>query len=258
MSWASRRQFKYFSILVLFLGFIVFLILSPKIFKKPTCFDQKQNGKETGIDCGGSCARLCKADVYEPVVLWNRAFRVTGNDYHLVAFIENRNKSSAVYEASYEFRVYDSNNKYIGRREGKTYIPPNQQFAILESRFDSGLSDIKSVSFEFIGDLAWVKKESKLDKLAIRINNIVIDNNQDTPSLSATINNDSVYDIGDFDIVAILYDENKNAINVSKTRKSKLKNNSSLPVYFTWTEAFATTPVTQDILIQINPFKISF
>lgn len=244
--------------MVLFFAFIVFLILTPKIFKRATCFDLKQNGKETGVDCGGSCSRLCKADVLEPVVLWSRAFKITENDYHLVAFIENRNKTSAVAEAKYEFRVYDSNNKYIGRREGQTFIPPNQQFAILESRFDAGENIIKSVSFDFVDELVWVKKDSKMDKLAIRISNIKIDNNKDTPSLSATINNDSIYDMGEFDVVVVLYDENKNAINVSKTKKPKLKNNSSLPVFFTWTEELSTTPVTQDILIQMNPFKASF
>jgi hypothetical protein len=258
MSWASRRQFKYFSGFVLFVAIIVFVIISPIIFKKPTCTDGKQNGDETGIDCGGSCALVCKSDISEPVILWSRSFPVVDNNYNLVAFVENRNKSSAVYSASYEFRIYDQENKLLGRREGKTFIPPNQQFAVFESRFDSGERDIKTVTFEFVGPLIWVKKDPTLQTLPIRISSIVFDNNKDTPTLSAIINNDSIYNLPEFDAIAILYDKDFNAINASKTHKDKLISNDKVPIVFTWPEVFTNIPVTQDILFQINPFSVSF
>jgi hypothetical protein len=258
MSWASKRQFKYFLGFIFALAFIIFLFFIPAIFKKPTCTDGKKNGVETGIDCGGSCATLCKEDVYEPVVLWSRAFPVTGSVYNLVAFVENRNKSSAVYSAPYEFRVYDTNNKLLGRREGKIFIPPNQQFAIFESRFDSAQSQIKSVSFEFLPPLVWVKKSPTLQTLPIRVNDVVFDDNKDTPSLSALIKNDSIYDLPEFDVVAILYDSDHNAINASKTHKDKLLSSGSTPVVFTWPEVLSAVPVTKDIIVLINPFSVSF
>ncbi len=258
MSWASRRQFKYalgfFSVLAL----IVFAFAYPYIFKKPNCNDGKQNGAETGVDCGGACLRMCLNEVTEPVVIWSRAFFVTGKNYNLVAFIENRNKNSGVVEASYEFRVYDTNNKLLGRRQGVTFIPPNQQFAIFEPRFDSGESQIKSVTFEFMPPLTWIKKEPTLQTIPIQVTDIVLDNNIDTPSLSAVVRNESIYDLPEFDVVAILYDEDHNAINASKTHKDKLLSGGSLPAVFTWLEALSSTPVTKDVLIQINPFPVSF
>lgn len=258
MSWASRRQFKYFSGLVLFMAIILFIIIAPKLFKAPTCTDGKQNGDEVGVDCGGSCALVCKVDVSEPVVLWSRSFPVTGSNYNLVAYVENRNKNSAVYNASYEFRIYDTNNKLLGRREGHTFIPPNQQFAVFESRFDAGQSEVKTVTFEFIQPLVWVKKAPTLQTLPIRISNTVFDNNKDTPTLSAVVNNDSIYDIGPFDVIAILYDSDHNAINASKTHKDGLINSNKSPVVFTWPETLSSVPVSQDILISINPFAFSF
>lgn len=258
MSWALQRQLKYFSGLVFFLALILFIIIAPVIFKKPTCTDTKQNGDESGVDCGGSCALMCKSDVTDPVVLWSRSFPVIGTNYNLVAYIENRNKNSAVAVASYEFRIYDANNKLIGRREGKTFIPPNQQFAIFESRFDAGQSEVKSVTFDFTGSLVWVKKAPTLQTLPIRVNNISFDNNKDTPTLSATVNNDSIYDLPEFDVVAILYDVDHNAINASRTRKDSLKNNNKLPIVFTWPEVLSAVPITEDILVQINPFSVSF
>lgn len=258
MSWAVKRQLKYLSGLMLIIALIVFAFIYPVIFKKPTCFDGKKNGEETGIDCGGQCLIVCKEETVAPVVIWSRAFNVIGNNYNLVAYVENRNKTAAAYEVSYEFRAYDGNNKFIGRKEGKTFIPPNQPFAVLETRFNSGESDLKTVSFDFNPNITWIKKSPVLTTLPLRISNISMDNNEDTPTLKATVNNDSVYDLPEFEVVAILYDINNNAINASKTHKDGLKSNSSTNVVFTWPEALEGVPVTQDILVQINPFSVSF
>lgn len=258
MSWATRRQFKYLLGVFIFLGLIVFAFAYPVIFKDPTCQDGKKNGKEKGIDCGGSCSLMCKSDIVLPVVLWSRAFPVIDNNYNLVAYVENRNKDSAVFKASYEFRIYDNNNKLLGRKEGVTFIPPNQQFAVFESRFNAGQGQIKTVTFEFLDPLIWVKKAPTLQKLEIRVSNIVFDNNKDTPNLSAIINNDSVYNLPEFNVIAILYDENHNAINVSKTYKDKLMSNNSVPVFFTWPEVLSDIPVVEDVIISINPFSVSF
>ncbi|MFA5773659.1 MAG: hypothetical protein WC908_03230 [Candidatus Paceibacterota bacterium] len=258
MTWASSRQFKYLSIFLLVVGLIVFAFIYPLIFKKPTCTDSKQNGAETGVDCGGACLRMCLAEVSDPVVLWSRAFPVVGSNYNLIAFIENRNKNSGVYSAPYEFRVYDVNNKLLGRRQGSTFIPPNQQFAVFESRFDAGESELKSITFEFLPPLVWIKKSPTLQTLPINVSNIVFDDNKDTPNLSAIISNASIYDLPEFDVIAILYDAEHNAINASKTYKDKLLSGDNLPVVFTWPEILSSIPVIKDVLIQINPFSVSF
>lgn len=258
MSWASQRRFKYGLGFLIFLGLIVFAFLYPVLFKEPTCQDGKQNGAETGIDCGGTCSRMCASDVSDPVVVWSRAFFVVGNSYNLVALVENRNKNSGVVTASYEFKVYDTNNILLGRKEGTTYIPPNEQFAIFEPRFDSGGNQVKTVTFEFTSPLAWVKKLPTLQTLPIRVKNVIFDDNIDTPNLSAIIENGSTQDLPEFDVIAILYDENKNAINASKTHKPGLLSNNSLPIIFTWPEVLSAIPVTKDVLVQINPFSVSF
>ncbi len=258
MSWASKKKIKYASGFIFFILLIVFAFTYQIIFKNPTCSDGKLNGAETGIDCGGSCSLMCKEDVTSPVVLWSRAFPVVENNYNLVAMIENRNKNSGVVSASYEFRVYDTDNKLLGRKEGKTFIPPNQQFAVFESRFNAGENSIKSVAFEFTDPLVWVKKDPTLQKLPIRINNIVFNDDKDTPNLSAIVVNDSIYDIPEFDVIAILYDVDRNAINASKTHKSGLASNNNSPVIFTWPEVLSALPATKDVLILINPFSVSF
>ncbi|MEI6660400.1 MAG: hypothetical protein WCK91_03195 [bacterium] len=258
MSWASRRQAQYILGIFLVILFVASIFVYPIITKAPSCSDGAQNGGEIGVDCGGPCNKLCTVQVSDPVVLWSRAFPVTGSIYNLAAMIENQNKASGVMNATYEFKVYDTKNKLIGRREGETFIPPNQDLAIFEPRFDAGDNQIHSVSFSFTSALTWVKRAPTLQTLPVRIGSIVFDKGNDSPTLTASINNDSIYDLPGFDVVAILYDADHNAINVSKTHKDALTSNSSALLLFTWPNTLASTPVTEDILTQINPFSVSF
>ncbi|NVN97408.1 hypothetical protein HXX01_04255 [Candidatus Nomurabacteria bacterium] len=258
MTWAAQRRLQYIGGLFLVFCIILFIFLYPIIFRKPTCFDGKQNGDETGVDCGGSCQLMCKEKISDPVILWSRAFPVVGNTYNLVAYIENQNKNSGVVEASYEFRVYDVKNLLIGRRQGTTFIPPNKQFAIFEPRIDFAQREVKSVSFEFTGPLTWVRKEPTLNNLSIFADKVTMGDDMNNPSLTAVIKNESIYEIPSFDVIAILYDENHNAINASKTVKESLPSNDSMPVFFTWPNALTGVPVIKDVLISINPFTVSF
>jgi len=258
MTWATKRKLQYLGGIFSIFFIILFIFLYPIIFKKPTCTDGKQNGTEQGIDCGGICPIVCKEKTSDPVILWSRAFRVVSNSYNLVAFIENQNKNSAIANISYEFRVYDIENRLIGRRTGFTFIPPNKQFAVFESRFDPGLSQIKSVTFEFTGPFVWVKKEPTINSLPIYVDGIMMGLDKKSPSLTASIRNESIYDMPAFDVIAILYDENRNAINASKTYREGLNSNNSLQVYFTWPEALKDEPVVKDILISVSPFSTSF
>ena len=258
MSWASRRQSKYLGGLFLFIGLIVLIFLWPTITKAPTCTDNKQNGTETGVDCGGTCQRVCTEEVSEPLVIWQRAFPVTGHVYNLVAFIENQNKSAGIASINYEFRVYDTNNLLIGRRQGSTFIPPNQEFAVFESRFDAGESEVKSVSFDFIKPFVWVKIDPTVSLLPVSVDEVTYVDDFSKPTLTARISNDSVYNIPAFDVISILYNSDRNAINASRTRRESLASNGNALLLFTWPEPFPEAPVTQDVLVQINPFTVSF
>jgi hypothetical protein len=258
MSWASKRQSKYILGIFLFLALIAFIIIYPKLHKPSTCSDGKKNGTETGIDCGGSCSLVCRNEASDPIILWQRAFPVTGSIYNLVAYVTNQNKNAAVKMVSYEFRVYDTNNTLIGRREGTTYIPPNQEFAVFEPRFDAGQNQIRSVTFDFHEPIVWIKKAPTLQAQPIHVDNIIMGDFKTSPYLNAKITNDSVYDLPPFDVVTILYDIKHKAINASKTHKDGLRTNESALISFTWPEIFTEDPVTNDVIVEINPFEANF
>lgn len=258
MTWAAKRQLKYLSVFLGFFLLILFWILYPIIFKKPTCFDGKKNGDEIEIDCGGSCAKFCNSQIVNPIIVWSRAFPVTNNVYNLAAYVQNQNRNAAVLEVNYEFRVYDDNNRLIGRREGSAFIPPNQQFLVFEPRFDSGETKVKSVTFQFLPSFSWYKKEPLVNLLPFRIDNISLNNDFNLPTLTARIRNESIYELPPFEVVGILYDIDNNAINISKTQKDFLMSGSESSISFTWPGPLIGNPVRNEIFIQVNPFSLNF
>src|SRR5271157_2786511 len=130
MTWAFKRKFFYAAIVVVFLAVSGFLIIYPHLNQAPTCTDGKQNGDETGIDCGGSCPLACTFQVNQISIRWARSFEVVPGRYNAVAYLVNSNKNTAIEKINYRFRFADKDNIYIGKREGSTYVPPSGNFAI--------------------------------------------------------------------------------------------------------------------------------
>src|SRR3989344_1070411 len=156
MTWAFKRQIFYIAILFLVILVFGFLIAYPRLNKAPTCSDGRKNGTETGIDCGGICARACMMQVDAISVLWTRAFKVVPGRYNAVAYLENHNKNVAIDKISYRFRFADKNNIYIGKREGTTTVPPSGKFAVFAPAIDIGNSIPVYVTFQFTSEPVWL------------------------------------------------------------------------------------------------------
>jgi len=250
LSWATKRQLLYLAIVLgVFLVVISFPIFS--FFNKPaTCFDGKQNQDELGIDCGGSCPLLCPFEVADPIVLWSRALEARLGTYDAVALIENPNVSAGVEEASYFFKVYDSNNILIVEREGKTRINPNDRLVVLESGLATGERLPARTLFEFRGELKWIRTEG--EKPLLRVEREALDTTQTQPRLKATLLNQSLEDLEDVVVTVLLYDKNDNVIAVSKTEVEILPRSASKDIVFLFPQSFLNVPVRIDIIPQLN------
>jgi len=249
MTWSLKRQIFYIGILILFFAIFGFLIISPSLNKMPTCVDGKQNGNETGIDCGGSCSRACLAQVDQVSVLWTRAFRVVPGRYNAVAYLINHNKNTAVKKINYRFRFADANNVYIGKREGTTFIPPAANFAVFEPGIDIGNSIPVYATFEFTQIPDWLQvSENKINQLKVFISNITLEGAETSPHLTASIKNNSLFTIPDVNIIAILYDASGNAVSASRTYLAELTPLQNADINFTWPEAFSAPIVQKEII----------
>lgn len=257
LSWGRRKQVFYFSIIAGAILIALAIVIYPHFNKAPTCFDGEQNGDESGIDCGGSCQKVCTQEALGLVTLWSRAFEVTPGKYNVMAYIENQNRDSGVPLISYEFKVYDENNIFIARRQGTAFITSNDRTAIFEAGIETGNRIPGRVTFEFTSAPMWLKvNRAQRNALAVSAEDKVLSGLSSSPKLSAQIVNKTLYEFKDLDVYAILYDEGGNVMTVSKTLIDILPKNASAPVVFTWVGALPSEPTRIDIFPQINIFAL--
>jgi Mg-chelatase subunit ChlD len=205
--------------------------------KPPTCFDQRKNQGEAGVDCGGVCAIFCPAQVLEPVVRWSRAFAVTDDLYNTVAFVENRNPSAGTRRISYVFKLFDANRVLITERAGVAFIPPNAVVPIFEGAIATGGRTPAQTTFEFTGEAVWERVSLETGQ-ALTVENSELDIKGLEPRLAAEVHNNSIYTAHDIGVVAVVYDTRRNAVAVSRTVIDELAKDTAQSVVFTWPRAF--------------------
>ena len=174
-----------------------------------------------------------------------------------MAYLENHNKNVAIKKINYRFRFADSNNVYIGKRDGSTYIPPSGKFAIFEPAIDLGSSVPIYTTFEFTQIPEWLQvSKEKIGQLQVLVSDIALVDETIMPRLSATIKNNSLYTIPDMDVVAILYDAGHNAVSVSRTYIDVLHPEESIDRSFTWPEPFSDEIIAKEIIPMYDIFSV--
>lgn len=219
--------------------------------------DGIQNGAETGPDCGGACARACLFEADSVSVLWTRSFLVVPGRYNAVAYLENQNKNLAVQKIKYSFRFADNNNLYLGRREGIASIPPGRAFAIFERGIELANSTPVYTTFEFTEIPNWVTvSEAKIEQLKVSTWSIALEGEDSYPHMSAVLKNNSLFTIPNMSVVAILYDENGNAVSASSTYLDSFGPEEEQAIDFTWPMPFDRPIISKEILPSFNIFEV--
>lgn len=252
LSWSGRRQVLYSGVGAVIV-FIILIVLYETFFTAPaTCFDHKQNGTETGIDCGGSsCSLICAEAAHPPIVEWSRSFLTNPGTYNAVAYVKNNNVGAGARGVAYSFSLYDANNILIGHREGVVDLPPLQTVPITESNIYVGNSVVARTLFEFTNDppATWNKiPQGSYPQLTV---------SQPTHTagytrIDASLVNNNAADVKNVAVVAILYDSNHIAIATSKSVLPRVAAKSSEQLVFTWPEG--VSGVVQSEIIVLPAF----
>jgi hypothetical protein len=259
LSWSGRKQLGYALAAVGVVVMVAFILFIPRLQREPTCFDGKQNGSETGVDCGGQCPLYCVGEALPLVVSWSRALEVVPGRYNLVALVENQNTQASVYKIDYEFRLYDEDNLFITSRTGETFVNPNTKFAVFEPAVSTGNRDALRATFEFTSTPQWIRvpdDQVRKYSLSATIGQTEIEPGQST--ISATVSNNSFFDLENVEVHAIVYDQQDNAIASSRTVLDRLPKRGSEDVVFTWPYRLPADRGRVDILPQVNILTVGY
>jgi hypothetical protein len=245
--WAERRKQAIIWVIILLIFGVIGIAAWTVLHREPTCSDRQKNQNEQGIDCGGVCDLMCKDSVQEPVILWQRFFKVSDGIYTAGTMVQNPNLYSYAPDVPYRIRFYDSDGVTIFGREGYVTLYPKYNFPII----NPGIRTLERVpvrmTFEFTAEPVWYRAEEQENTLSTL--NDVVYNETTSPRIDAIIRNDSNLDKKGVKVVALVYDPEGNVMAVSQTVVGNVPAHGSSKVVFSWPEPFPSPILKKELII---------
>lgn len=234
LSWAQQRKLFFWGGLTLFFFAVLSIYGVVSFYDAPNCFNNAKDGNERGIDCGGGCVRVCRADAVMPTIEFARALEVDEGVWGAVAYVQNRNAGAGARNVPYVFKLYDEENLLLYERHGTTFIPPRKAFAVFEGKMLSGSRTPARASFEFTGEPVFMRMQEP--ELSVTTKDFTT--SEQSSSLRAIITNPSRTLVEGITATALLYGQDGNVLGASATAISKLAGEGSAMLTFTWPRPF--------------------
>ena len=253
--WARSRKRIILAIVLLAVAILVGVPFFLLFYQVPTCSDGVMNGDESGVDCGGSCARLCNAESL-PIISKGdpRVLTIAPNTFEVVSLVENPNQSAEIRQAKYTFKIYDAAGVIpVKVVEGSTFVPRGASFAIFEGPFtlEAGVTPARATLEWEVDALSWEKSDAA--EPSVELAGIALSEASTTPRLSAVVENLSLGQVSNLDFVALISDSEGNLFAASKTFVDNIAPGESAPIVFIWPRPFVKEATQIEIVKRIFP-----
>lgn len=233
------------AVIILFFGLVISgVFVVRKLLERPLCTDNKQNGSETGIDCGGACALVCSAETVPLFVQWSRVVPVTEKVFSVVLEVENRNYDAVARNATYTCTVQTKDYRNVQKVSDAVYVPPagRYYYTIPGLRFSSQDVRPERVSCSFDTRHDWLRLPSKTVPAPFDFQSVELVTGE-RPRLGAVVfNTDNTRMFAPVEVVAVIYDNTDTVVAVSNTIIDRLSPTQSTRIFFTWPQEFAGEP----------------
>lgn len=199
----------------------------------PSCSDGKQNGKETGIDCGiAACGVACPVPVQALQIQSAQMAKTPAGDFDAAFQIFNPNTLYAVVSGTYDLVVADANGKELSRKSGNTFymLPGQTKYLVLSAL--KGIPDGSSPLVEF-KNLQW-EKVSGDSNVSLSAGPAQVIPGPGKTTINAVIANGSNYDFDNVDVAVIVSDVAGRLITTSTTNIQTLLSGSQRAITVSW------------------------
>lgn len=249
--WSTRRRLAYAGAVIMVFTLAFVYAFRGVLFPHPTCLDGKQNGFESGIDCGGECSLRCSQDVMPLSVAWTTFSQTSSTTYDLIAYVSNKNLDNAPRGIDYSFIVHDAEGREIGNIRGKTVVPLGD-FPIIHQNATFP-ADPKNVSAVISNNMKHYKVKEQPANPSIRISDPKYEPGN-IPRVYANVVNTTRQVFRNIPVRTVLYDADGNAFAGGETIILELGKEEVERVVFTWKRAFDSLPIKIRVIPIIDPF----
>ena len=229
---------------------ILFFVYSIWLKSAATCFDNRKNQKEIGVDCGGPC-QACEIKTLSPIAInWTKYFSADPKTI-VAAEIKNSNSSYGARKFTYTFDIYDKKGEKIKTLIRSSFIYP-EEIKYLVEFLEINPKEIGNVQISFadFNDFNWAPKEdfSKPEiesrEITVKINSI--DNKIEIKGIA---NNKSAFSLSKIKIIAFLKTVDNMFISVSQTELENLAAFDKRPFAISFPKGIGLTSATSSVFL---------
>ena len=256
-SWSSRRKSFLGGGFLIVIFAIIFLIVFSFIYKKPTCFDNIMNGNEKGVDCGGSCVKLCQTSFLSPRITWGGAKfeKVANGLYNVASYVENLNINAGAKNVPYKISLFDEKGLIIIEKIGYMDIPAHRNVLVFEPAINTGKRVPIKSTFEFLQSPVWFKSDDKLGDIVVGDKKYNEDEN--SSSFEVSLMNKGLNSHKDIQVAVVLFNNEGNVIGFSKTNIDEISpKGGKESAFFTWPIKRDNKVVSEEIIIMNDDVSV--
>lgn len=252
----SLKRFIIIGVYLLITSVIIFLI-TRRFTVEPTCFDEKMNQSEEGVDCGGPCDGCTKKIKVKDIVIEDYHVIFSSHDsYDVLVEVNNPNERYGSSNFKYFIELKNESGEVIASREGESFILPTESKYLVEvglevnDKITSATVRIGKVEWENFVDFEVPKVEVHNQKFGL------LEDNTDYARAFGLMVNDSPFDFNKISINVVVKDVRGTPIAVNKTEMRTVVSDSEYEFTLNWPEEFpgGSNMAKVDMQAEVNVF----
>jgi hypothetical protein len=209
----SLKQFLYSGFFLIILALIVWWIVGLVYTPNPTCFDNRKNQNETGVDCGGPCIS-CEIKSLKPVSVSNKYIIPLPDGIGIAVELVNQNADWGASSFVYTVTLKDQFGNSLGSFSGNSFIYGGELKYIVVPRVQVVGSSVASIEMD-IQDPQWMPA-MQFQKPDIEIQDLRTTDNQGI-IVSANVYNKDARSFQNTQILALVFNRSGALIGASQT-----------------------------------------
>ncbi|MFY9463291.1 MAG: hypothetical protein WAP52_03860 [Candidatus Sungiibacteriota bacterium] len=252
-SWRARRQLAAIAVVMAAAGGAA-LWFGVRFIPTPSCFDNRQNHGEIGIDCGGPCTPCELRNPKELSLFWVRISPAGGDLYDAVALVENRNQILASGDIRYEFTLFDELG-LVARKSGTAFIYPQERLYVVEPALHTTRKPTR-VEFRVTG-IVWRTSQESPPIIVVEHRDyaIVGEGAKKQSTVTADLLNASSFSFRAFEVTVAVFDPAGNLIGANKVAGDDFATDSRMRIKSLWPSALSGDVGKIEIIPRVNLFN---
>lgn len=241
----GQRSRKKMIIVSIPIGIVVLIILIFIVVNRPgaTCTDGKQNGNETGVDCGGSCVVCAIKNAKNLEIISQPVALDVASDF--IAISAKIRNSNVGYGAKFNYQInfLDSFGQIKNTIKDKSFIYPSSAKFLVIPKLEMKKSDFSRMELIFDKDsFEWFASDKTSKDLFgvydVRAQFLEDAKNPGYMKVVGKINNKMSNSFSSIDLTILVYSKTGELLNAVETELNNLLGNSTQQFEYTWMTSF--------------------